>query len=99
MNILRIIAKSLPGIVVVLVVLEILWSNTLAGSGKHVTSVDLEILSLREANEQLSHQIASASSLSTIALRATQMGFIEPEARQFVMIGSETLPVALNRPQ
>ena len=99
MNILRTIAKSLPGLVIILVIMEILWSNALVGSGKHVTSVDLEIMSLKEANEQLSQQIASASSLSTITVKATEMGFVEPTVKQFVMIGSETLPVALNRPQ
>lgn len=99
MNILRTIAKSIPGIVIILVVIEILWSNTLVVSGKQVSWVDLEIISLRQANEQLAQQVASASSLTTIAIKAADMGFVEPEARQFVMIGNETLPVALNRPQ
>lgn len=98
MNILRTIAKSIPTLVIVLVVVEILWSNTLVVSGKQVSSVDLEIVALRAANEQLAQQVASASSLTTIALKAKAMGFVEPTARQFVMIGNETLPVALNRP-
>lgn len=99
MNVLRTLVKSIPGIVILLVVIEILWSNTLVVSGKQVSSVDLEIVSLRQANEQLGQQVASASSLTTIAVKATDMGFVEPSAKQFVMIGNETLPVALNRPQ
>jgi hypothetical protein len=98
-KIIRTLAKSIPGIVVILVVIEILWSNTLVVSGKQVSSVDLEIVALRAANEQLAQEVASASSLTTIAVKAADMGFVEPTARQFVMIGNETLPVALNRPQ
>jgi hypothetical protein len=99
MNVLRTLAKSIPAIVIILVVIEILWSNTLVASGKQVSSVDLEIVSLRAANEQLAQQVASASSLTTIAAKAADMGFVQPTSKQFVMIGNETLPVALNRPQ
>ncbi len=98
-SILRTLAKSIPGIVFLLIVIEILWSNTLVVSGKQVSSVDLEIMSLRAANEQLTQQVASASSLTTIATKATEMGFVDPTAKQFVMIGNDILPVALNRPQ
>ncbi len=98
-NILRTVAKSIPGIVIILIVIEILWSNTFVVTGKQVSSVDLEIMALRATNEQLAQQVASASSLTTIALKAKDMGFVEPTSRQFVMIGNETLPVALNRPQ
>ena len=99
MRLLRTLAKSIPAIVIILVVIEILWSNTLVLSGKQVSAVDLEIVSLRAANEQLSQQVASASSLTTIGVKAADMGFVQPSAKQFVMIGNETLPVALNRPQ
>ncbi len=99
MNVLRTLAKSIPGIVIILVVIEILWSNTLVVSGREVSSVDLQIVSLRAANEQLAQQVASASSLMTVAAKAKDMGFVEPSVKQFVMIGNESLPVALNRPQ
>ncbi len=99
MNLLRTAAKSIPIIVIILVVTEILWSNTLVVSGKQVSSVDLEIAALRQKNEQLAQQVASASSLTTITLKAAEMGFVEPTGKQFVMIGNETLPVALNRQQ
>jgi cell division protein FtsL len=99
MKLLRTLAKSIPGIVIILVVIEILWSNTLVLSGKQVSAVDLEIVSLRNQNEQLAQQVASASSLSTIAVKAKDMGFVDPTSKQFVMIGNNALPVALNRPQ
>jgi hypothetical protein len=98
-RILGTIAKSIPAVVIILVVIEILWSNTLVVSGKQVSAVDLEIVSLRAANEQLAQQVASASALTTITVKAADMGFVQPSAKQFVMIGNETLPVALNRPQ
>lgn len=97
MNLLRTIAKSIPGIVIILIVIEILWSNTLVVSGKQVSSVDLEIVSLRQENERIAQHVASASSLTTIAVRAKEMGFVDPTAKQFVMMSGETLPVALNR--
>jgi len=98
-NILRTLAKSIPAVVVILVIIEIVWSNTLIVSGKEVSSVDLAIVSLRQTNEQLATQVASASSLTTIAAKAKEAGFVEPSSKQFVMIGAETLPVALNRTQ
>ena len=96
-QILRTLAKSIPGLVILLIVIEILWSNTLVVPGKQVSSVDLEIIALRQENELLATQVASASSLLTIAARAKDMGFVDPTSKQFVMIGNETLPVALNR--
>ena len=99
MNVLRTFAKSIPVIVIVLVVIEILWSNTLVVSGKEVSSVDLQIVSLRAANEQLEQQVASASSLMTISAEAKNMGLVDPTAKQFVMFGNQPLPVAFNRAQ
>ncbi len=98
MNILRTIAKGIPLLVVVLVVAQIVWSNTLVGSGKEVSAIDRDISELRQVNHQLAQQVASASSLITVAVRAKELGFVEPTRSQFVMIGSETLPVALARP-
>ena|SRR5690348_16817601 len=99
MNILRSIVKSIPVIVIILAIVELLWSNTLVGSGKQVSSIDLQILSLQQENARLEQKVASASSLTTLAVKATEAGFVTPKKTQFVMIGNETLPVALNRPQ
>ncbi len=98
MNILRAIAKSIPVVVILLVVVELIWSNTLVGSGKKVGAVDLAILDVQRQNAALSTQIASASALSTISAKAQEMGLVEPSRGQFVMIGADSLPVALNRP-
>lgn len=95
MNILEKIAKSIPLVVILLIVIELIWSNTLVTSGREVTSTDLAISALRQENEILSEQVASASALTTVAVRAHDAGFIDPKPSQFVMMNADTLPVAL----
>ncbi len=99
MNLLRSIAKSIPVIVVLLIVIELVWSNTLVGSGRDVRSIDLSIAQIRRENEVLAQQVASASALTTISVHAKEMGFVAPAKSQFVMIGGAELPVAIARPQ
>ncbi len=95
MNIFRTIARSIPLIVILLIVVELVWTNTLVKSGRQVTSTDLAIATLRQQNEDLSQKVASASALTTIAARAKDAGFTAPTRTQFVMMNRETLPVAL----
>jgi cell division protein FtsL len=87
--------KHVPLIVILLIVIELVWSNTLVTSGRKVTETDLTITKVRRENEELSQKVASASALTTIAARAKDAGFIEPVRNQFVQINAETLPVAL----
>ncbi len=68
-------------------------------SGREVTVTDLAIAKLRQENARLSQEVASASALTTIALRAHDAGFVEPTKSQFVMMETESLPVAFSRPQ
>lgn len=95
MNLLRTLAKHIPLIVILLVVVELVWTNTLVRSGRDVTATDLAITSIRQQNEVLAQRVASASALTTIAAHAKDAGFVEPTRKQFVMMGGETLPVAL----
>lgn len=99
MNLLRTIAKSIPLVVILLIVIELVWTNTLVRSGREVTATDLSIADIRQQNENLAQQVASASALTTIAARAKDAGFVEPTRQQFVMMNSETLPVALIQSQ
>lgn len=99
MNILRSIAKGIPLLVIFLIVVELVWTNTLVKSGREVTATDLSIAALRQENELLAQQVASASALTTIAIRAKEAGFVSPSRGQFVMMNSGTLPVALRHPQ
>lgn len=95
MNILRTIAKNIPLIVILLIVIELVWTNTLVRSGREVTSTDLAIADIRQRNEQLAQRVASASALTTISALARAAGFVEPTRSQFVMINGQMLPVAL----
>ena len=80
--------------IVFLVVAQLVWTNTLVGSGRDVRAVDVKIAALRGENEMLVAQVASASSLLTMAERVTAMGFVAPSKSQYVMI-QESVPVAL----
>ena len=95
MKLLRTIAKSIPVIVVLLIVIELIWTNTLVSSGRAVTATDLAIARMRQQNELLAQQVASASALTTIAVRAAEAGFVTPTRSQFVMMNVSDLPVAL----
>lgn len=86
--------KRIPLIVILLIVVELVWTNTLARSGRDVTATDLAIAKLRQQNEVLAQKVASASALTTIAAQAGQAGFVTPTRAQYVMM-SETVPVAL----
>lgn len=95
MNILRTIAKSIPLVVLLLIVGELVWSNTLVASGRAVTTTDIKIANVRAENEVLAQEVASASAFTTIAVEASASGFIAPTAKQFVMMNTSNLPVAL----
>lgn len=96
---LRSIARSIPIIVIALIAGELIWNNTLVASGRAVTATDLAIETVRQQNEYLAQQVASASALTTIAVEASASGFIKPTTKQFVMMSSGDLPVALVQSQ
>jgi len=87
--------KIIQWLVILLVIGELVWTNTLVRSGRDVTATDLAISELRRQNEELAYQVASASAILTIAQKAKEAGFVTPLPSQFVMMGGETLPVAL----
>ncbi len=88
--------KTIPVVIAVFAIVEIFCINELAGSGKVVESVDNSIASLRAENDLLDQQVASASSLMTIASESQLMGFIAPNKSQYLTIASDELPVALH---
>ncbi len=99
MNVLRFIAKSIPAFVIILVIVELLWSNSLVGSGREIRGIDVKIAELRQENTRLEQKVASASSLMAVTQKATEMGFVEPTRKQFVMMEDSLLPVALAHTQ
>ena len=84
--------KCIPIAVLLFILAEFFVTNHLAGLGGNVGLIDQKIARLREENELLRQEVASASALVTISDRAVQLGFIEP--RQVLTIGPEQSSVA-----
>lgn len=65
----------LPIVAILLLVVEMLVTNELAGFGKKVAETDRAIDALREENQLLQEKVASLSSLVTIEEKARVLGF------------------------
>lgn len=79
--------RFLPIIAILLLVVEILVTNELAGFGKRLAQTDRAVDALREENQLLSEKVSSLSSLLTIEERARVLGFTA--TLKTVTIGSE----------
>ena len=64
----------IPILVVVLVVVELLVTNELAGFGKRLAETDRTIEVVKEDNQLMNEKIASLSSLLTISEKARELG-------------------------
>lgn len=67
--------RFLPIIAILLLVVEMLVTNELAGFGKKVAQTERAIDTLKEANQLLGEKVASLSSLLTIEEKAYALGF------------------------
>ena len=72
---------------------EIIVANSMVTLGKQVKTINDELDSLRYENEALERKIASASSLSTIEVRARGLGFVE--RAKTVRLSQESLSARL----
>lgn len=81
--------RLLPFLVIILLVVEILVTNELAGYGRIVSEADRSIDTVREENQLLQEKIASLSSLMVIEAKAREMGFaVSPPA---ITVGTENV--------
>lgn len=88
--------RSMPVVVVILILLEIVATNELAGLGNQVRTVDASIDAIIDENMDIEQRLASASSLLTIHEKARELGFTElPRSFTF---GPEEFPVAFRQP-
>ena len=96
MNNLReaVIFRIIPLSAAALMVVEIILVNAAAGWGTKVQKIDMNIDAVQQQNNLLEQNIASASSLMTIAAKSEEMGFITPSSSQFITISDGQLPVA-----
>lgn len=90
----RNLLRLTPLIAIFLIGLQFLVSNELAGFGRNVQNADMKIAELRDENEALSQQVASASALSTIASKAEEMGFTAKT--KYIVIGREEFALQPN---
>ena len=89
-----VIFRIIPLSAASLIVIEIVLVNASAGWGTKVQKIDMNIDAVQQQNNLLEQNIASASSLMTIAAKSEEMGFITPSNSQFVTISDGQLPVA-----
>ncbi len=78
-------------VAVILVIMQVVISNHLIGSGKTVSEIEEELLVIRQENEELRQQIASSSSLLTLGEKAKALGFEKNIHTLFITVES---PVA-----
>lgn len=62
-------------IVFILIILQITASNRLTGFSKRITTLDKQISVLNMENERVKKNIASASALTSITVKAQELGF------------------------
>lgn len=86
------ILKVLFSALIFLGLVQVMISNQLATAGEKLTQLDREIKALEEENGSLRKEIAVSSSLTTIAEKAEEDGFLKAES--FLYLVEE--PFALN---
>ena len=83
----RLLLRLLPGLVVVLIIIEIIVTNELVHYGKSVQAIDRQIDTVAQENERIAQNVASASSLIAIEQKAKSLGFISASAP--IVLGQE----------
>ena len=73
------IFKILISILIFLGLFQVVVSNQLATAGEKLTQIDERIRGLENENERLKRKIAISSSLTTIAEKAEEIGFLKVE--------------------
>ena len=80
--------------IVILSVVQTVISNTLSTSGVLLSKIDTDIASLQTENTLLSEKLFTASSLTAIDAKASQLGFVEDKSTYVV---TSTLPMAMRQ--
>lgn len=78
-------------IIVGLSIVQVVVANGISTAGIELSKVQSQISELRKQNELLHEQVLTASSLTTIASRASEMGFEEGKT---TLVISQPLPLA-----
>jgi hypothetical protein len=94
-RLIRLCIRLLPVIAILLLGVEIIVANELAGLGDDLGTVNAAVDQERAVNEQLATRVASSSSLIAIREKAATLGFHEPTKTQTLVFNPSELPVAL----
>jgi hypothetical protein len=73
------VSVGFGSLLVLLVVACVFLTIKSAASGAKLASLEMEIISYQEKNQQLTNQLVMASSLTEIAQKAEELELIEPE--------------------
>lgn len=95
-RIVQITLSCIPPLALVLLVVELIVSNELAGLGQRLAHIDIALTQARQERETLITQVASASSLFAIQAKADELGFRPPTKDQVISLGTDRLPVAFH---
>lgn len=82
------IFKIVGFVLIILAIIQVVISNRLVTAGQRLTQIDKEIKRIEEENEYLKKEIASFSSLTTIAKEAEKAGFLRMQS--FLYLTEET---------
>lgn len=87
--------RLLPVFAILLLGIEIIVANELAGLGRTLGSLDSQTQTEHATYEALATKVASSSSLTTIREKAAALGFREPTQSQLLTFNPAELPVAI----
>jgi cell division protein FtsL len=88
---------GIPILAFVLVVVQVVMTNELAGVRNEIRKLDSEIATLADDHDLLSQQVASASALATVSEKANMAGFVSPTKSNVIAL-DDSITVALNLP-
>jgi len=68
--------RVIPIIAIVVVIIEVVVANRLATTGHELYKADGVISAMRDENELLRQKVASASAITTIRVKAEELGMV-----------------------
>ncbi|MDO8451427.1 MAG: hypothetical protein Q7S76_00995 [bacterium] len=94
-RLIRIFSRFAPFIILALVIIELVVTNSFVSLSDHVSGVEKEIQRVERENDDLTQKIASASSLLAIEEKAKTMGF--SKTSRYMTIHQDEFLVSLHQ--
>ncbi len=89
----KLLLGSLLCIVLSLVLTQVIASNRISTAGIELQKMQTELKNVKRENSLIREKIVTLSSLTQVASRAGELGFVEGKQRVYI---SEPLPLARN---